>query len=64
MAASNASVSTEIDGTDVPNLDLVLPCSAAGLDASAYDIASQAWAITPHGLAYSGVTSIRGYQLA
>jgi Ser/Thr protein kinase RdoA (MazF antagonist) len=29
---------------DVPDLDLVLPHNAAGLDASAHDIAAQAWA--------------------
>jgi Ser/Thr protein kinase RdoA (MazF antagonist) len=28
---------------DVPDLDLVLPDNAAGLDARAYDVASQAW---------------------
>ena len=29
---------------DVPDLDLVLPHNAAGLDDGAYDIAAQAWA--------------------
>jgi hypothetical protein len=29
---------------DVPDLDLVLPHNAAGLDAAAHDVAAQAWA--------------------
>jgi Ser/Thr protein kinase RdoA (MazF antagonist) len=43
-AARVALIDWDEAHVDVPDLDLVLPHNAAGLDAAAHDIAAQAWA--------------------
>ena len=50
---------------DVPELDLVLPQNAAGLDSDTYDIAAQAWAAWDAALCYtSGYHEFAAERLA
>jgi len=50
---------------DVPDLDLVFPDNAAGLDEDAYDLASQAWAAWDAALCYtSGYHEFAAERLA
>lgn len=50
---------------DVPDLDLVLPDNAAGLDDGAYDLAAQAWAAWDAALCYtSGYHEFAAERLA
>ena len=44
---------------DVPDLDLVLPCNAAGLDDDAHDVAAQAWAAWEAAVSWDDEHSVR-----